>query len=107
MPVDALSAFTITLHDASLTCIPAPPTSKADLDSADPGYSGSVAPQDSTQALVKRDMPVYLRRFSRGAGFVEMRDADEDDGGYAWVEDAFTHLGNGITPSGRRVTSAT
>lgn len=104
MAVAANSSFTVTLHGQLLTVIP-DPTKVKGAKEQQPSYSGTFLAQDSTRQLEKRDVPVYIRRFSRGAGFVEMRDED-DDGGYAWAEDAFTHLGNGVTPSGRRVESS-
>lgn len=95
--VDALSGFTVTLGGTPLTVIP-DPSSQATEDTT--AYAGAYLPQESTRQAVRRDVPVYLRRFSRGAGFVERRDED-DDGGYAWLESGIGWLGNGLVPSGR------
>lgn len=92
-----LSPFGVSLGGINLSCI-ADPTGRTD---AGLGYSGTFAAAESSQAFVKRDMAVYLRRFSRGAGFVERRDAGDDDG-YAWGENIDTWSGNGVRPAGRR-----
>ncbi len=96
--VDALSGFTVTLGGVPLTVIPDPSSQTPEDTTA---YAGAYLPQESTRQAVRRDVPVYLRRFSRGAGFVERRDED-DDGGYAWLEDGIAWHGSGIIPSGRR-----
>jgi hypothetical protein len=90
-------SWTVTLGGIPLQVVPDPSSEAAD----DAAYSGEYLPQESSRATAKRDVPVYLSNFSRGAGFMEMRD-ETDAGGLAWAEDGFTHLGNGLMPSGRR-----
>lgn len=102
MPVQSLSAFTVKLGGVPLVVIPDPST---DADPGDPSYEGSYASQDSSKQFERRDVPAYIRRFSRGAGLMAMRD-DGDDGGYAWAENAITYGGNGVYPSGKQTISA-
>lgn len=66
-----------------------------------PGYTGRWTSQTTSTPLELSDVPLYLRNLGRGAGFMERRD-EGDDGGYAWGEDVFTHLKNGVMLSGRR-----
>jgi hypothetical protein len=98
MGVGQLSSFTVTLGGTPLSMI-ADPRQQGNEDRV--GYSGTFSAQDATRTLVKRDVPLFLRRLSRGAGFVKRRDA-ADDGGYAWTEDGITWLDNGWQPAGRR-----
>jgi hypothetical protein len=95
-----LSPFAITLGGVKLSAVADP--SRADDPAAGAGYSGTYAPADATRAFVRRDVPVYIKRFSRGAGFGERRDEADDDG-YFWGEDIDTWSGNGCRPSGRRL----
>jgi hypothetical protein len=93
----SLSPFSITLDGIELACV-IDPTQPNGAD----GFTGAFAAQDSTRHLERRDVPAYIRRFSRGFGLMEMRD-DADDGGYAWAEGAMMWGENGPTPAGRMV----
>lgn len=96
-PATVAHPWTVTLGGIELTVVP-DPAGKA----IDAGYSGAYETQESTRAFARRDVPLYLSSFKRGAGFVEMVDPS-NDGGLAWAEDGYTHLGNGLRPSGLRV----
>lgn len=91
--------WTVTLGGVPLTVVPDPAASDGTNDA--PTETGTYATQESDLTFRKRDVPVFLRRFTRGAGVLELRDAG-DDGGLAWAEDGYTHLGNGLVPSGYR-----
>lgn len=98
MGVSQLGTFTVTLGGQPLTVIPDP---TAGQSSDAPGYDGSYQTQDATLTLTRRDVPLHLRRLSKGAGYMRRRD-QADDGGYAWCEDATAWTGSGVSPSGRR-----
>jgi hypothetical protein len=95
-----LSPFTVSLGGVKLSAVADP--AGIDNPEAGAGFSGTYAPADATRAFVKRDVPAYIKRLSRGAGFGERRDEGDDDG-YFWGEDIDTWSGNGIRPSGRRL----
>ena len=97
-----LSSYQIVLGGIHLDVIPDP--SSASGKPQDRAYDGVYLPQESNQRFVKRDAPSNHRRFDRGAGFLEERD-ENDDNGYAWGEDINMWSGNGITPSGLRTSS--
>lgn len=62
----------------------------------DPGYRAQWVTQDVTKTLTSRDVPDTTNRFTAGAGIIRRRDA-LDEGGYAWGENVFTHLENGVS----------
>lgn len=99
MGVATLSTLPVKLNGQRLRILADP--NEAEFEDT-PGYNETWVAQTADKPLVQGDVPLYIRRFTKGAGFMERRDAD-DDGGYAWAEDGFTHLEAGFMPSGRRV----
>jgi hypothetical protein len=93
----ALGAWNVTLAGIPLKIIKDP--TKADDPNASAGFSGQWVTQDSTKTLERRDVPVPVNQFRRGAGFLRRR-GPQDDGGLAWVENGFFHTDQGITHSG-------
>lgn len=77
---------------------------KNDASEADEeqGYSGSYETQESQYALERRDSTVIVgKSLRRGMGYIRRRSEDDDDG-FAWGENVFTHFEDGARPAGRR-----